>query len=129
MPQDRYTGAVANEYGHNMAKRIAWFLRAELLNDRSNEIKLNNKRFVIKSAHRNVPQIGVSVNMLPRLDGIIAAIENENGNYSLYELDTKWYQKNMTPSRSRSQYARKVMMVSCTSVKQEGKILFESIGV
>lgn len=123
MGQDRESGEAANEYGHAMAARVARFLGASVISKISNEAVLDSERIVIKSAHRRTPQIGLSAATLGRVQSIIAALENEEGGYTLYRLDPQWYRSHMIPSRSKSPSAQKVMMVSCRDIRMVGKII------
>lgn len=122
MPQSQKTGVEGNQFGHEMAAKIAKFLGTELISENSNEIIWEGKRFVIKSAHKNTPEIGVTANTLERVQGIIAAIENQNDNrYTLYIVELNWYKEKMTPSCSHSHAPGKVMKRSCNRIREECK--------
>jgi len=123
MGQTRETGAAANKYGHTMARKIAHYLGTQLLSNKSNEIEFLGERLVIKCAHKNVPEIGVSLAMLKRIDGIIAVLEDKNEKYTLYKVSPQWYRGNMKSSRSKSPSASKVMMVPCKAVRETGRII------
>jgi len=123
MGQNRETGAAANKYGHDMAGEVARLLGTQLLSSKSNEVELLGERLVIKCAHRNVPQIGVSLTMLKRIDGIIAALEDRKGKYTFYRVSPQWYRGNMQVSRSKSPSAYKVMMVLCKTIRKTGRII------
>jgi len=79
------------------------------------------KRIAIKCAHRNTPQIGLSLAMLGRVQNIITALEDKDGGYTLYQLDPRWYRAAMVPSRSNSPSAQTVMMVSCKEIRTVGQ--------
>lgn len=122
MPQNQNSGAEGNRFGHEMAARVAEFLGTELISENSNEIIWEGKRFVIKSAHKKTSEIGVTANTLERVQGIIAAIENQNDNrYTLYIVELNWYKEKMTPSHSHSHASDKVMKRSCNRIKEECK--------
>jgi hypothetical protein len=123
MPQNRETGARADRFGREMADRIARTLGTRLITKNSNEINYKGKRIVIKSAQKNVPQIGVSLKMLKRIKGIIAVLEEKEGKYTLYKITPQWYKLEMTPSKSKSPSACKVMMVSCKRIREECSIV------
>jgi len=123
MSQDRESGRIANEYGHTMAAKVANFLGTELLSKASNEAILGGERIAIKCAHRKTPEIGVSLKMLERVQSIMAALEDKDGTYALYQVDTGWYQMQMTPSRSKSSSAQNVMMVSCKAIRTIGRAI------
>lgn len=122
MGQDRESGKAANDYGHTMAAQVAHFLGTKLLSKSSNESVWAGKRIVIKCAHRKTPQIGLSLAMLMRVQNIIAALEDKDGGYTLYQLDPRWYRAAMAPSRSNSPSAQTVMMVSCKEIRTVGQV-------
>lgn len=124
MPQDQETGAEGNKFGHEMAAKVAEILGTQLISKNSNEINYDGKLFVIKSAHKSTPDIGLTVNILERVQGIIAALENKDGNgYTLYKVDLDWYRAKMTPSLSRKHKHGKVMRRSCKQVRKECKVI------
>ena len=123
MGQNSITGIKADKYGRYMAKVVAHFLGTQVLSPKSNEIDLLGERLVVKSAHWNGPAIGLSLAMLKRVDGVIAALEDRNGDYSLYRLNPNWYQGNMRPSRSKSPSAGKIKMVPCKAIRKSGRFL------
>lgn len=123
MGQDMESGRAANEYGHAMAAKIANFLGAELLSKSSNESILDGERIAIKCAQRKTPQIGLSLAMLGRVRDIIAALEDQDGGYTLYRVDPQWYRSAMAPSRSNSPSARTVMMVFCRDIRAAGQTI------
>lgn len=106
MGQDKESGRAANKFGRAMAAKVANFLRVRLISKISNEAILADERIVIKSAHYKTPEIGLSIATLDRVHSIVAALEDEDGNYTLYRLDPQWYRSQMKPSRSKSQIGR-----------------------
>jgi len=118
MPQDRKSGAAANKYGYAMAAKVARLLGMQLLSRNSNEVDLNGKRIVVKSARYKTSEIGISRAMLSRVQGIIAALEDKDGKYTLYRVNPKWYRTEMSPSRSNSPSAHEIMMVSCKDIRR-----------
>lgn len=123
MGQDKESGRAANKFGRAMATKVANFLRARLISRISNEAVLADERIIIKSAHHKTPEIGLSIATLDRVDSIVAALEDEDGEYTLYRLDSQWYRSQMKPSRSKSPSAQKVMMVSCKAVREVGRVV------
>ena len=122
MPQDRDSGDRARKWGYNMAQEVANHLGATLTNlGRSNEAIWNNRRILIKSAHYGVPEIGATVATLGRVDAIIAALQDKDKAYTLYEVTPAWFRSKMNPSRSPK--ASHVMMVRCAEVRSAGKML------
>ena len=121
MGQNRISGAAANKYGHTMAVKVAQFLGLQLLSKNSNEVDLNGKRLVIKSARHRTSEIGISRIMLKRVQDIIVALEEKDASYTLLLIDPIWYRKKMRPSRSKSASAQKIMMVRCKDIRMTGR--------
>jgi len=122
MPQDRDSGDRARKWGYDMAQKVANHLGAILTNpQRSNEAIWNNRRILIKSANYGVPQIGATLATLDRVEAIIAALQDKDRAYTLYEVTPSWFRPRMNPSRSPK--ASHVMMVKCAEVRGAGKIL------
>lgn len=124
MGQNKITGSAAVEFGHEMAKMIAKFLDTELLSANSNEIIFEGERFVIKSAHRKTSSIGITVTMFGRLQGIIAAFENDEGRYTLYKVDLKRSPPlQMVLSQSSGHKNNKVIKISRKSIQKYGETI------
>lgn len=124
MGQNKITGSAAVKFGHEMAKMIARLLDTELLSANSNEIIFEGERFVIKSAHRKTSSIGITVTMLGRLQGIIAAFENNDGRYTLYKVDLKRNPPlQMVFSQSSGHKKNKVIKISRKSIQKYGEII------
>ncbi len=122
MPQDRESGARGRNFGYHMAQRVAQALGATLINPgRSNEAVWNKTRVVLKAAHRRVPQIGATVAILDRVDWVLAALEDEEGSFTLYKVSSAWFKEQMAPSRSPK--AAHVMMVNCNKVRDAGTVV------
>lgn len=116
MPQDRETGKRAMLFGHSMAKIIAAHLGANLVEpSRSNKAIWNNRKIVIKSAKLGNSQIGVTLNILDWANSIIAAIQENNTYFTLYEVTSDWYRHRMRLSRQPN-----VMMVRSTDIIRDG---------
>lgn len=112
MPQDRETGAAANEWGRETARRIAAKIDASAPRGSSNECLLDGDRIVIKCARMGTSSVGVTYKMLDRLDGILGAFETENGTYDLFLLTPEEFREHMTPTRSRGASAGRVGLVA-----------------
>lgn len=125
MVQNRESGAAGNKYGHMMGEKVATFFGTKLLSKSSNEMILDGQRIVVKSARKKTPKIGLSINMLERVQSIIAAIENEDGSYTLYQVETQWFKEKMTQSMSKSDVKSKIKKVSCNAIRNECKIYDE----
>ena len=119
MPQTRETGDRARKWGYFMAHKVAEHLGATLTNPiRSNEAIWDERRILIKSANRGVPQIGATPATLDRVEAIIAALHEADDTFSLIEVTPSWFKSKMSPSRSPR--ASHVMMVKCADVRNEG---------
>lgn len=96
--------------------------RSNMVNsDRSNEAIWNDRRILIKSAHYGVPQIGATPATIDRIEAIIAALQDSDNDFTLYEVAPSWFKSKMSPSRSPR--ASHVMMVGCADVHNAGKVL------
>jgi hypothetical protein len=116
MPQDRDSGERAMRFGHSMAKRVADYLGAKLIEpSRSNKAIWNNRKINIKSAKLGNSKIGVTLNILDWADSIIAAIQEDATYFTLYEVTSKWFRGEMRPSRQPH-----VMMVSNVKISKAG---------
>lgn len=121
MPQDRDSGDKARKWGFHMGEKVASFLGASLINPGlSNEAMWENRKILIKSAHYGVPEIGATSATLDRIDAIMAALEDQDKSYTIYEVVPAWFRQNMRPSRSPR--ASHVMMVKCSRVREDGKM-------
>jgi hypothetical protein len=124
MGQNRITGRAGHHFGHEMAIRVARFLDTELLSPKSNEITLDGELFVIKSAKLNTSSIGITVTMFGRLQGIIAAFENDAGGFMLYKLELKRNTPlQMVFSQSSSHKKNKVIKISRKFIEKYGETI------
>jgi hypothetical protein len=122
MPQNRDSGDRARKWGYDMAQKVANYLGAILTNpQRSNEALLGNRRILIKSAHYGNPQIGATLATLNRVSAVIAALQDKDRDYSLYEVPSNRFLQHTSPSRSPK--ASHVMMVNCSEVREAGNML------
>ena len=123
MPQDKESGAAANEYGRKTGRKIGTVLGARMIDKNSNACTLDDEHLVIKCARLKTQDIGVSYKMLERLDGIIGAFEYESGEYDLYRLDPQTFRANMRPTRSTGSSAGRVGLVRKTVFLESGQLL------
>jgi len=122
MPQTRETGDRARRWGYENAQNVAVHLGATLVKPgKSNEATWNNRRILIKSAHYGDPEIGATPATLNRIDAIVAALQDQDDAYTLYEITPSWFRENMRQSRSSG--ASHVMMVKRADVCSAGRIL------
>lgn len=115
MPQNRETGRAAMLFGHEMAKKVAEYLRAQLVPGPSNNAIWNNKKINIKSAKLGNTKIGATLNNLAWADSIIAAIQKDKTYFTLYEVTSNWLRNEMRPSRQPH-----TMMVDCVKISRYG---------
>jgi len=102
-----------------MCQIVADHLGATLVNPgHSNEAIWNNRRILIKSAHYGNPEIGTTVATIDRVEAIIAALEDPDGLFTLYEITPEWFKKEM--SKSKSTGALQTMMVKNSGVREIG---------
>lgn len=75
MSQDRESGARADKYGRETARKIAEIISATSISETSNESLHKNRKIAIRCARNKTNDIGVSYKMLDRIDAVIAALE------------------------------------------------------
>ena len=123
MPQNRESGARANEYGRECAKKIAGKIGAKSISKTSNEFELQGRKITIRCAKHSTNDLGVTYKMLERIDAIFAALEQENGKYELYEISPSMFEKNMRETRSKGAAAGKVGLVRKSVFVNEGEFI------
>ena len=123
MPQDRESGARANAYGRETAKKIAVSIGAKSISATSNEFELQGRKITIRCARRSTSDLGVTYKMLKRIDGVFAALEQKNGKYEVFELSPNIFEKNMRETKSKGASAGKVGMVRKSIFIDEGKFV------
>ena len=84
MPQDRVSGADANTYGRETSRKIAIAIGAISISETSNEFELDNRKITIRCARKRTINLGAPYQLLERVNAVIAALEQENGDYKLY---------------------------------------------
>ena len=82
MPQDQETGAAGDAFGRETAPLIAQAIGATMRGGASNEADFNGQRVVIKCARQKTQSVGVTYQMLERLDAIVAAFELDDGSFA-----------------------------------------------
>jgi len=123
MPQDRESGAKANIYGRETARKIMAKLGTQPIDGNTNECYMEDRLVAIKCAHMATNDIGVSYRMLKRIEAVIGAFEVAPHMYELYEISTKFFGANMRPTRSKGPAAGKVGLVRKAIVIDKGKAL------
>jgi hypothetical protein len=104
-----------------MARHIGEWLRVDLPNRNSNECVFEGMRAVIKSAHEKTTSIGVSYQMLERLDLIIAAIEQANGSYEVYKYPAARFRDMLRPTESKGPSKGRVGLVNRSDIVEHGE--------
>ena len=123
MPQNSESGARANRYGRETAKKIAEKIGAKSISKISNEFELQGRKITIRCAKHSTSDFGVTYKMLERIDAIFAAPEQEDGTYKLYEISPIMFKKNMRETNSRGPAAGKVGLVRKSVFIKEGKYI------
>lgn len=123
MPQDRVSGADANTYGRETARKIAIAIGAISISETSNEFELDNRKITIRCARKNNKQFGVPYQLLERVNAVIGALEQENGDYKLYEISPNKFKQKMRPTKSTGSSAGRVGIVRESVFINEGKFI------
>ncbi len=123
MPQNRESGARANKYGRECAKKIAEKIGAKSISKTSNEFELQGRKITIRCAKHSTNDLGVTYKMLERIDAIFAALEQENGKYDIYEISPSMFEKNMRETKSKGAAAGKVGLVRKSVFVNEGEFI------
>ena len=106
MVQDQASGAAANRWGHQTARKIAKRIGATMVTSTSNEAILGTKHVVIKCAARRTVNLGVTFKMLARLDIIVAALQLDDGSFELRSLPVRVFRAQMRSTRSKGSAGR-----------------------
>lgn len=123
MPQDRASGADANNYGRETARKIAIAIGAISISEISNEFELDNRKITIRCARKKNTQIAVPYQLLKRVSAVMAAFEQENGDYKLYEITSDNFKDNMRETRSKGPFAKRGGVVGKSVFIHEGKFV------
>ena len=124
MPRNRNTGAAANFWGRQTARRIMAEIGARPAGN-GNECFWKGCRFVIHSANRGVTKVGVSYKMIKHLHAVIGVFRKSGSTVEMYELDPNICSDNMTPTRSKGPSKGRVGMVRRAVFIEQGKSLGE----
>ena len=105
----------------NAANASRFALGTRLRSGASNECEVNGERVVIKCARRTQPKVGVSYNMLTKLDAVLGAFEEPSGSYWVLRLPAQRCATLMqqVPTASRGPSSGKVGMVNRAVFEQE----------
>ena len=120
MAQDRESGAAANKWGRETAPKIALKIGAVMKGRASNEARLDGKTIVIKCAASATDSVGVTFNMLTRVDSIIGAFQLDDGSFELWSLSPEKFHQGMRDTRSKGSAAGKVGIVRKVAFERGG---------
>jgi sporulation protein YlmC with PRC-barrel domain len=123
MPQDRVSGAEANIYGRETARKIAIAIGAISISETSNEFELDGRKITIRCARKDNNQFGVPYQILERVNTVIGAVEQKDGDYKLYEISSDKFKENMRPTKSTGPSAGRVGIVGKSVFINEGKFI------
>lgn len=119
MGQDRESGARANAFGHEAARVIAEKIGAVSVSDRSNEFAYEGRLITIRCARGKNFQVGISYEMLERVDSVVAAFDEAGVGYTLYEMTPALYKKHMRDSKGEG----RIGLVQKGAFLKFGKVL------
>ena len=129
MSQDRQSGASANQWGRETARKLINAFGGKSTSKTSNEFIKDGESLVMKCANLDTTSVGVSYKMLERIDGIIAAFAISSSGFALYRMDPGKFKEVMRETRSRGPSAGKVGLVTKASFiaegKSQGEVLFD----
>ena len=121
MQTDHDSGTAGNAFGRETAPRIAQAIGATLLGTTSNEAILDGRRVVIKNARPQTPSVGVTYQMLERLEFVIGAFQRDDGTFEVVSLPADVYRARLTETRNRSVSAGGVGIVTKIVFIAEGQ--------
>lgn len=120
MPQDKHTGAEADQFGRENGAKLIKLLGAKRVKPGSNECVLGDKRVSIHSARKNTDSVGVTKRCLEQIHAVLGAFEQEDGSFVVIELPADEFAKHAIPTRSVSA-AGKVVLVKRSVFENSGK--------
>ena len=115
MPQNCETGREAALFGPENYQRVMACLGAEAVLGPSDNAIWNGRKVNIKSARLGNTKIGATLKNLAWADSVIAAIQEHEAGFTLYEVTSDWFKTEMRPSRQPH-----TMMVDCTKISMYG---------
>lgn len=121
--QSKQSGARANAWGRETADKIAKHLGAKKINPTANEYTLNDQALTIRCARSATNTVGVTYKMLDRISSVIAALENDAGEFDLYGIKPEQYSKEMRETRSKGPSSGQVGMVRTAYFRNHGEYL------
>jgi hypothetical protein len=123
MPQDRESGAEASRYGHDCARQIANAIGAKMRNDKVTSACGTTSESLSKLPIAKTSSVGVLYHMIDRLDAVLGAFEERDGEYRVMQLPIARCAAVMEPTRSTGASAGRVGMVSRKLFEDEGRLV------
>ncbi len=121
--QDQETGAAANRWGRETARALALRLGARMNGRTSNEATLEGRRVVIKCAAAGTNSVGVTYQMLDRIDEVVAAFQSADGAFVVRALSVPEFRAHLRPTRSLGPSAGKVGIVQRDAFEASGRMV------
>jgi len=121
MGQTRESGAAGRDYGLKMGGRIAELVGASRLRANSNEVVWEGRRAVIKAAAVGNDSIGVTAAMLPRLQDVYGAFEDDRGGIELWRIDPSIFEKVSRDSPSARNRGTDTRLVRKRQIREQGE--------
>lgn len=121
--QTRESGARAAKWGRETADKLAAELGAEKINPKGNEYQLADERITIRCARPTTNTVGVTYQMLDRVDSVIAALGNDSGGFELFKITPADYSEEMSGTKSKGRSAGRVGMVRTAYFRQSGEAM------
>lgn len=123
MPQTQQSGAAANDFGRETARRVANGIGATMDGGSTNEADFNGVPVVIKCAKLKTTSVGVTYRMQKDVQSVIGAFEGKDGMYRVLSLPIAAFVKAQRPTRSQGAAAGKVGIVSRTTFERIGTFI------
>ena len=121
MPQDRESGAAGREYGLRTGRGLAKLMGLKKLSGTSNEVVWNGQPAVIKACNPGTSSIGITASMLPRLETVLVAVEDDHRRVQVWALPATRFRADMYDSRSTGSVGGRVKMLARSIITQEGR--------
>lgn len=120
MPQNRESGARANEYGRECGKKIMDAIGAKSVKRGSNECELNGELLSVHCARKTTDSVGVTHKALDRIAAVLGAFEQDDGSYLVWRLTAEQYKAVMKATRSTGPSHGRVGMVKRVDFERLG---------
>lgn len=116
-------GAEAAAWGRKTADAVARTLGARSINPNANEYVLDGEKVTIRCARATTNSVGVTFNMLDRIDAVLAALEADDAAFDIYRLEPAAYRDAMRLTRSKGPSSGRVGIVMTKVFRDEGKFV------